>query len=162
MSNHIFLKNGKKLAAVILEEKGLTVRLRLKGGMTTIAKDRIERIEPFNREQFAENIRTTLEPQMKAFGHEWEHGLCDGLVDEMTEKCMVYGPPFPDAHVVSIRRNEKTGVLKAVVQTARNRRTVKTGDKLAGFKVIGVDAETSSVLVKMGLKGEVLRIWPKT
>ncbi len=162
MTNHIFLKSGKKLAAVILEEKGPTLHLRLKGGRTTIAKDRIEKIEPFDREQFAQDIGRVLGPPKKGFEHEWEHIVCDGLIEELTERCTVYGPPFPGARVLSIGSNEKTGALKAVVKTPRGRKTVKNGDRLLGFNVIGIDAETSSVLVRMGPKGEILRIWPKT
>ena len=162
MTNYVHLKNGKKLTALILEEKGATLGLRLKGGKTNIARNRIEKIEHFGREQFAENINKLLEPLKKDFQHEWEYSLCEKFVDELTEKCIVYGPPFPGACLLSIQPGKKTGDLKAVVKTAKTRKVLGKGDDISGFKVIGIDAETNSVLVRMGEKGDILRIWPKT
>ena len=161
MTNRIYLKNGKKFAALILEERGLSLNLRLISGKTSIAQNQIEKVEPFGKEEFRTNINNKLEPLRKGFKHEWEHSLCDELVDELTEKCMTYGPPFPGAHVLNVNSDTGAGKVNALVRVGKGRRTLKSGDKVGGFKVIGIDTETSSVLVRMGQKGEILRIWPK-
>lgn len=160
MANYVHLKNGKKLTALILEEKGATLGLRLKGGKTNIARNRIERIEHFGREQFAENINKLLEPLKKDFQHEWEYRLCEKFVDGLAEECVVYGPPFPGACLLSIKPGKKTSGRKAIVKMANDRIILENGDKIAGFTVIGIDTKT--VLLRMGEKGDTLRIWPKT
>jgi hypothetical protein len=162
MTNRIYLKNGKKFSALILDERGLSLNLRSTTGKTSIPKSKIKEVEPFGEEQFAKEIDKLLEPLRKGFKHEWEHNLCDELVDELTEKCMTYGPPFPGAHVLKINSDAGAGKVNALVKVGKGRRTLKNGDTVEGFKVIGIDAETRSVLVRMGQKGEILRIWPKT
>ncbi len=78
----------------------------------------------------------------------------------MTEKCATYGPPAPNMHVISIASDEATGDLRATVKTAKTRKTVKVGDRLQGLSIIGIDTETNTVIVRMGRKGELFRIWP--
>jgi hypothetical protein len=46
------------------------------------------------------------------------------------------------------------------VKTTKTRKTVKVGDRLQGLSIIGIDAETNTVIVRMGRKGELFRIWP--
>jgi hypothetical protein len=162
MSNRIYLKKGKEFDALILEEKGLSLNLRLTSGKTSLARNQIEKVEPFGREEFRKNINSKLASMRKGFKHEWQHDLCDKLVDELTEKCMAYGPPFPGAHVLKVGSGDGTEKMNATIMVGRSRRTLEDGDKVKGFEVIGMDPETNSVLVRMGQNGEILRIWPRT
>jgi hypothetical protein len=157
----IYLKNGKKLSALILEQRSLALNLRLTGGKTSITRNQIEKIKPFGKEQFAEEIETILEPMRKGLENEWEYEIYDDIVAELTEKCVTYGPPFPGAYVLNVDDSTGTGKMKALIMVGRSRKTLRDGDKIKGFKVIGIDPETSTVLVRMGQNGEILRIWPK-
>ena len=160
MSSYFHMKTGKKLSALIQEENAMSFRLRMKRGTTNIPKDQVEKIEPFTREQYVADINETLQPLRKGFKCEWQYGLCDALVEETAQKCIDCGPPVPNLHVISIAPDETTGDLMAAVKTAKSRKTVKVGDRLQGLRVIGIDTETNTVLVRMGKKGEILRIWP--
>lgn len=48
-----------------------------------------------------------------------------------------------------------------MLKTADGSVNVRKGQRFSGFKVIGMDPETDTVLLQMGQGGEVLRIWPE-
>lgn len=161
MTNRLELKNGKVLTAAILEDHGSSMNLRLPRGKTYIPKKQIENIRPFNRQQLAARMQESLEPLSKDLQHEWQIAVRDEVVEELSRKCIKYGPPFPGAHMISIKEGEDTTDVEANVMTSRGKKTIRTGDKLGGFNVIGIDTETKSVLLQVGEGGEIFRVWPK-
>ncbi len=161
MSSYFHMKTGKKLSALIMEENPRSFRLRMRSGTTSIAKEQVEKMERFTREQYIADINEILRPIKKKLNHEWQYDLCDALVEETADKCIAYGPPVPNMRVVSISSDKDTGDHEATVRTAREKKTVKINDKLQGHTVIGIDEETNTVIVRMGKKGETLRIWPR-
>ncbi|GAB4348629.1 MAG: hypothetical protein Kow0099_31240 [Candidatus Abyssubacteria bacterium] len=159
MSHQISLTTGSKLEVVILEERGGRYRLRVDKGMLWVPKRQVQSVEPFTKEQFAKNMERMLAPVKKEFTHEWQHRTCQEFIDELSEKYSVYGPPLPGVCVAEIRESNP-GENVAVLKTASGEAVLKKGQQIAGFTVVGIDAETDSVLVQMGKGGEVLRIWP--
>lgn len=160
MSHQVTLTTGSKLDVVILEEKNGRYRLRVDKGMLWIPKRQIKAMEPFTKERFAESIDRILAPAKKEFAHDWQRRACQELVEQLSQKFAVYGPPFPGVSVVEIRGNNDTGESEAVLKTASGQISLRKGQQIGGFTIVGMDSETDSVLVQLGAGGEVLRIWP--
>jgi hypothetical protein len=161
MTRKVKLKSGGELDAIILEETDTAVKMKANTGILSLPKNQINDIEPFGKEEIANNIDKLLEPAKKKFNKEWEYRVCGSLVRELGQKYSVYGPPFPGAFTVRVKKDAESEVVSAVVRSSRERIVVKTGDTIDDFNVIGIDPETDTVLVRMGEGGDILRIWPR-
>jgi hypothetical protein len=161
MTHNVRLVSGGELAVVILEETDEAFKMRADTGTLSIGKQQIEKIEPLSRIQIAGNIDGMLEPVKKKFNHEWEYLVCNKLVKELSRQYTTYGVPLPGICTVRLRKNGQTGRMKAIVKGEEGRTELRSGDKIDGFNVIGIDPGTQTVAVRMGEGGDILRIWPK-
>ncbi len=160
MSQRLHLSSGSTRDVIILSHNRGKAWVRTFTGKMMIPVNMIQKVESFKEEDFAEQLKRALAPVRREFTQDWQHQLCDNLIAELSAKYATYGPAYPEAWVVCLRTNETTGEMEAVVRTGRNECTVRKGEKMDGFQVVGMDSETNSILLLMGIGGEVLRIWP--
>ncbi len=161
MTHRIRLTRGEELDVVILQETQTALKVRARLGIATIEKGGIEDIQPLTKQQLVENIHALLEPVKGEFTTVREHEDCTTFVNELGDKYSTYGVPFPGACTLKVLENKTTGLVTAVVRTAKGRTRVQTGDRIDDFEIVGIDPETKTVALRMGEGGEVLRIWPR-
>jgi len=161
MSHRLHLVSGSTMDGIVLEHGKRLVSVKTPTGKIKIPANRIAKIERLDGTQLSQQIDKALEPLKKSFTEDWQHQVCIRMVGDLSERLAAYGPAYPEASVVRMEPGNDTVELIAVVRIDGKERAVKKNDKIAGFKVIGMDSETDSILLRMGEGGEVLRVWPE-
>jgi hypothetical protein len=161
MSHRLHMSSGSKLDGIVLEQKRKLLTVKTPTGKMRMPADRVARVETLGGEQLSVQINRALGPLKKNFTEDWQHQVCEEIVGELTERLATYGPAYPEACVVCLKQNVETAKLEAVVKIDGTEQVVNKNDRIADFKVIGMDTETNSILIRMGEGGEVLRIWPE-
>ncbi len=171
LSNHwiathrVYTTDQREFDAVLLTEKPGQLCLAKAGAGATskfeIPKDSVVRIEPLVEAQVADEICGMLRMERKKFASDQQRQCYEDAIKELSERCCKYGAPYPGTSLVSVRLNEQDGEMaEAVLENNNKKMTVKEGDMIDDFTVMGRDAETNTVLLRMGEDGTVTRIWP--
>jgi hypothetical protein len=159
MSQRMHLASGSKQDVIVLEQTDNKICARTRTGQMVIPASAVTKVESFDEALFSEQLYRVLAPLRKTFTQEWQHKTCNDLIGELSKKFATYGPSYPDCCLSYIRTEDATGQLEALLKTSKGEITVRKGERVEGFEVVGIDSETNSVLVRMGEGGELLRIW---
>ena len=161
MSHRLLMKSGKTLDVIVLHQTPRALSVLTDTGRKMVPCKSIERIEPFDARMYSECIRNTLSSMNDSYTKDWERKVCDRCINEMGERFIQYGPAFPDACVVCLEPCDGVGALRAKTRAEERELVLMVGDKISGFEVIGMDAQTNTVLLQWGKGGDILRIWPE-
>ncbi|MBI5116332.1 hypothetical protein HZA56_07640 [Candidatus Poribacteria bacterium] len=161
LTEEVHLLTGRKFDAVVLAEKQGVLYLRVLGGELSMPKSKIEKVEALSPERIANNVTNALRPAREQLTSDWQLRVCDETANEVGETCVRIGPHLPGVRLAAVKMNEGTGELEATVKTEKGNVTVRKGEWLEGFQVAAMDAETDSLLVRMGEGGKTFRIWPE-
>jgi hypothetical protein len=155
------MKSGESLDVIVLRRTPKVLNVMTDKNRRMIPLLDIRRIDPFDEKRYAECLRKIVSVQRERLPVTWEQEACERCISEMSVKFAEYGPIFPEAHVVRLEACDEKGKLRAKVQTEDQELQLEVGDKISGFKVVGMDSETSTVLLRWGKGGDIVRIWPE-
>ena len=161
MRHRLFMKTGKTLDVIVLHQTPRALSVITDTGRRMVPRTSVEKIEPFDTQMYSECISKAMFSMSESLVRDWERKVCDRCINEMSAKFIQYGPAYPDAHIICLESHDETGALVAKAKTEEGELALAVGDKISGFEVIGIDAQTRTVLLRWGKEGDILRIWPE-